>query len=249
MPRAPLSAMIAPGQLASQGGRCVGSVVVPPLTLPPPGSGPVPGPYSPGGHFTPPGTYGPAATYAPAAPRTGGPVFGGLDDPFVSRPGALPLPGSRRGSLASQAPSYFETHHSGAGYTQAVGQHPYDSFVGHYGLYGSQADRVDVPRSLRGVQLPPGFQSHGALAHTSITRDFCEAQRLAVKKLSDDTSLGTRMLLYGLYQQALEGDIFGPRPSCCSSHACKKYDAWAKNKGMRRQQAMYMYIKAVSLID
>jgi acyl-CoA-binding protein len=42
--------------------------------------------------------------------------------------------------------------------------------------------------------------------------------------------------------QATEGDVRGDRPSIIRLEARAKYDAWAKHKGMSKEEAMQGYI-------
>lgn len=51
-----------------------------------------------------------------------------------------------------------------------------------------------------------------------------------------------KLEFYGLYKQATEGDVSGKRPGMMDFVARAKYDAWAANKGMSREEAMQKYI-------
>ncbi|MHA1130025.1 MAG: acyl-CoA-binding protein [Candidatus Helarchaeota archaeon] len=52
--------------------------------------------------------------------------------------------------------------------------------------------------------------------------------------------------LYGLYKQALFGDIYGERPRRAKFKARAKFDDWASRKGMSREDAMIQYIKRIN---
>lgn len=51
-----------------------------------------------------------------------------------------------------------------------------------------------------------------------------------------------KLEFYGLYKQATEGDVSGKRPGMMDFVGRAKYDAWAKLKGMSRDDAMKQYI-------
>jgi len=67
-----------------------------------------------------------------------------------------------------------------------------------------------------------------------------EAKRLPHKPDND-----TLLKLYSLYKQATLGDVSGKRPGFTDAVGRAKYDAWAKIKGMSRDQAMQDYINLV----
>lgn len=101
-----------------------------------------------------------------------------------------------------------------------------------------------------GVDVPGGMMAQGAtLSKGEIARRFCQAQRLAVSKLNPETPEVVKMLLYGFYQQAIEGDVFTLRPTIFETWERKKWDAWNANYGMSREEAMRRYIWTVPLID
>jgi len=82
----------------------------------------------------------------------------------------------------------------------------------------------------------------------SLEDRFEEAQRLAVENLSDSTPEDIKLMLYGYYKQAREGDASGQRPSFFSRRDRQKYDAWDKCRGMSSQEAIEGYIQTVSMI-
>jgi diazepam-binding inhibitor (GABA receptor modulating acyl-CoA-binding protein) len=51
--------------------------------------------------------------------------------------------------------------------------------------------------------------------------------------------------LYGLYKQATEGDVSGERPGGFDFKGAAKYDAWAKHRGMVRDDARRAYVETV----
>jgi len=51
--------------------------------------------------------------------------------------------------------------------------------------------------------------------------------------------------LYGLYKQATEGDVRGKRPGMLDVRGRKKYDAWARRKGMASEDAQLAYVAVV----
>jgi acyl-CoA-binding protein len=66
------------------------------------------------------------------------------------------------------------------------------------------------------------------------------------KKRPDNTTL---LKLYSLYKQATDGDVQGARPGGFDFVGGAKHDAWAKLKGMPRDDAMNGYIKQVERLN
>lgn len=66
------------------------------------------------------------------------------------------------------------------------------------------------------------------------------------KKRPDNTTL---LKLYSYYKQATDGDVAGARPGGFDFVGGAKYDAWAKLKGMTRDEAMTQYIKQVDKLN
>ena len=52
--------------------------------------------------------------------------------------------------------------------------------------------------------------------------------------------------MYGLYKQALFGDVTGKRPGRMNVKARYKYDAWASREGMSNDEAMQSYIDLIT---
>ncbi len=56
--------------------------------------------------------------------------------------------------------------------------------------------------------------------------------------------------LYSLYKQGTTGDVAGKRPGMLDIRGRAKYDAWAKRKGMSKDEAMEAYVDYVDdLLD
>ena len=66
-----------------------------------------------------------------------------------------------------------------------------------------------------------------------------------VKKLSDRPDNDTLLKLYALYKQASDGDVNGPKPGFFDFVGTAKYEAWAKLRGTRSDDAMQKYIDLV----
>ncbi|OLQ01518.1 Acyl-CoA-binding protein [Symbiodinium microadriaticum] len=65
-----------------------------------------------------------------------------------------------------------------------------------------------------------------------------EAIDKAMEKLTKDTPYNLRLMLYGYYNQAINGDVQGERPTYFEQKDRAKYDAWAKCKGMDYDSAV-----------
>lgn len=55
--------------------------------------------------------------------------------------------------------------------------------------------------------------------------------------------------LYGLYKQAVLGDVDGKRPGITDPRGRAKYDAWTKRQGMSQDDAKKAYIALVDELD
>ncbi|MFW9903315.1 MAG: acyl-CoA-binding protein [Candidatus Thorarchaeota archaeon] len=73
----------------------------------------------------------------------------------------------------------------------------------------------------------------------------------AVNRANDLLNQPPEILLkmYGLYKQALMGDITGKRPGRVKIKARYKYDAWASRKGMSQEEAMKSYIELIEKLE
>jgi diazepam-binding inhibitor (GABA receptor modulating acyl-CoA-binding protein) len=66
-----------------------------------------------------------------------------------------------------------------------------------------------------------------------------------VKGLKQTPSTDDLLALYALYKQATSGDVSGSRPGMIDFKGRAKYDAWAKKKGVSKDQAMTEYVALV----
>ena len=55
--------------------------------------------------------------------------------------------------------------------------------------------------------------------------------------------------MYGLYKQAIKGDVTGKRPGRIKIRERYKYDAWASRKGMTQEEAMKAYIELIEKLE
>jgi len=69
-----------------------------------------------------------------------------------------------------------------------------------------------------------------------------------VKKLSD-LSNDQLLQLYGLYKQATEGDVHGPKPGMLDLKGKAKYQAWSKQQGKSVEKAMEAYAALVKKLS
>lgn len=72
-----------------------------------------------------------------------------------------------------------------------------------------------------------------------------EAAAAKAKQLREDPGNDVKLELYGLYKQALEGDVQGRRPGFSDMIGRAKYDAWARLRGTDPQEAMRRYAEMV----
>jgi acyl-CoA-binding protein len=73
---------------------------------------------------------------------------------------------------------------------------------------------------------------------------FDDAQA-RVKTLTERPSNQTLLELYALFKQGSEGDVSGKRPGMLDMKGRAKYDAWAKKKGLSREEAQAKYCALV----
>ncbi|MEO6954333.1 MAG: acyl-CoA-binding protein [Polyangia bacterium] len=78
----------------------------------------------------------------------------------------------------------------------------------------------------------------------SPTERFTAAQD-RVKTLKTAPGTDTLLELYALFKQGTMGDVDGKRPGMLDLKGRAKYDAWAKRKGLSRDQAMEAYVALV----
>ena len=74
---------------------------------------------------------------------------------------------------------------------------------------------------------------------------FEQAQK-DVKTLTSRPSNDDLLFLYSHFKQGSEGDVSGKRPGALNMVARAKYDAWAKLKGMSKDDAMQKYVDKVN---
>ncbi|MGH8530329.1 MAG: acyl-CoA-binding protein [Nevskiales bacterium] len=58
-----------------------------------------------------------------------------------------------------------------------------------------------------------------------------------------------QLKMYSLYRQAKDGDVLGKRPGMLDMVGRAKYDAWAKLKGTKKEDAMRQYIAEVKTVE
>jgi diazepam-binding inhibitor (GABA receptor modulating acyl-CoA-binding protein) len=73
----------------------------------------------------------------------------------------------------------------------------------------------------------------------------------AVKRANNLPNQPPEVLLemYGLYKQALVGDVTGKRPGRVKIKARYKYDAWVSKKGISQEEAMKLYIELIEKLE
>ena len=77
---------------------------------------------------------------------------------------------------------------------------------------------------------------------------FADAEA-RVKKLSERPSNDQLLELYALYKQATVGDVEGSRPGMLDLKGRAKYDAWAKKKGVKSEDAKKKYVALVDKLE
>lgn len=85
----------------------------------------------------------------------------------------------------------------------------------------------------------PAASSSGGLEQQFET---AAATSRTLKKAPDNDTL---LAMYALYKQASAGDVTGERPGALDMVGRAKYDAWAKKKGVNRDEAMKAYVDLV----
>jgi len=75
------------------------------------------------------------------------------------------------------------------------------------------------------------------------------AAAAAAKQTKQRPDNATMLKLYSYFKQATEGDVQGGRPGGFDFVGGAKYDAWAKLKGVSRDDAMTTYIKQVEKLN
>jgi diazepam-binding inhibitor (GABA receptor modulating acyl-CoA-binding protein) len=72
-----------------------------------------------------------------------------------------------------------------------------------------------------------------------------EKAQADVKTLTKRPSNDDMLFLYAHFKQASAGDVSGSRPGMMDMVGRAKYDAWAKLKGMSKDDAMKKYVAKV----
>ena len=72
-----------------------------------------------------------------------------------------------------------------------------------------------------------------------------EASAEDVKTLKERPDNDTLLKLYALYKQGSDGDVSGPKPGFFDFVGTAKYEAWAKLKGTKPEEAQQKYIDLV----
>ncbi|XP_031993695.1 diazepam-binding inhibitor-like 5 [Hylobates moloch] len=72
-----------------------------------------------------------------------------------------------------------------------------------------------------------------------------ELARAALKQLKGPVSDQEKLLVYGLYKQATQGDCDIPAPPASDVKARAKWEAWSANKGTSKMDAMRNYAAKV----
>jgi carboxylesterase len=84
-----------------------------------------------------------------------------------------------------------------------------------------------------------------AAAGPSALEQAFEAATAASRTLRKAPDNDALLALYSLYKQASSGDVTGDRPGALDMVGRAKYDAWAKRKGVGRDDAMRQYVELV----
>lgn len=83
---------------------------------------------------------------------------------------------------------------------------------------------------------------------TDLQQRFEQAKQ-DVQGLSERPDNDTLLRLYALYKQGSEGDVSGEKPGFFDFVGTAKYEAWAKFKGMPRDEAMKKYVDLVKKLS
>eukprot|EP00442_Polarella_glacialis_P046320 CAMPEP_0115056412 /NCGR_PEP_ID=MMETSP0227-20121206/5176_1 /TAXON_ID=89957 /ORGANISM="Polarella glacialis, Strain CCMP 1383" /LENGTH=676 /DNA_ID=CAMNT_0002441077 /DNA_START=8 /DNA_END=2035 /DNA_ORIENTATION=+ len=106
------------------------------------------------------------------------------------------------------------------------------------------------PRAPAMQSGPGGSQSpRNGMNYQQLEQAFQDAQAKAVNKLTKNTPEELKIMLYGFYKQATEGDVRGDRPSIFSQKDRTKYDAWVEHNGLSHEDAIAGYIKTVAILE
>lgn len=87
-------------------------------------------------------------------------------------------------------------------------------------------------------------QINGQELYSNMEKSFQDAAA-RIKTRKTTPSNGDLLILYGLYKQATAGDCNVAQPWAVQIESRAKWEAWNKNKGMERMNAMRKYIDKV----
>ena len=79
---------------------------------------------------------------------------------------------------------------------------------------------------------------------SDLTTKFEDAAKKAMN-LPERPDNDTLLKLYALYKQGSSGDVSGPKPGFFDFVGTAKYEAWAKLKGTKPEEAMQKYVDLV----
>ena len=79
---------------------------------------------------------------------------------------------------------------------------------------------------------------------SDLTSKFEVAAKKAMN-LPERPDNDTLLKLYALYKQGSAGDVSGPKPGFFDFVGTAKYEAWAKLKGTKAEEAMQKYVDLV----
>lgn len=126
------------------------------------------------------------------------------------------------------------------------------SILGNLMLVGTWGAICVRLRPLHRRQLPsrrPSGRTRETAAAVStkpadIDERFASAQKTAIERIGRDSPQETKLLVFGLYRQATEGDCRDAAVPVKATER-KKHEAWAAHRGMPRRQAMLRYCELV----
>jgi acyl-CoA-binding protein len=120
-------------------------------------------------------------------------------------------------------------------------------------IIGDDADQLHAKRSRRSARISGSGHTWLPFAEADTNSGNVMADLKArfekaaedVKKLSERPDNDTLLKLYALYKQGSEGDVSGAKPGFFDFVGTAKYEAWAKLKGMKAEEAMQKYTDLV----
>jgi diazepam-binding inhibitor (GABA receptor modulating acyl-CoA-binding protein) len=104
-------------------------------------------------------------------------------------------------------------------------------------------------RAGRAGMIPARQQETNMAAKKGSAGDKFEEAKARVEKLSNRPSNDQLLDLYSLYKQATEGDVAGARPGMLDLKGRAKFDAWAKRKGLSKDEAKKKYVAFVDKLQ